>query len=337
MKSSKLPYNHLLILVMLFGTILATSSAHWLIMWAGLELNLIGFMPLMLMRKVYSESEAAVKYFIVQSVGSIFFLFGSMFSYSLTNTWDCPTGVVGQMMIVGGLLIKLGSAPFHSWLPGVMASLSWGACFMLSTWQKLAPLYLLVCVGTELSHRYCIIFSLACVIVGGLGGTNQTQVRGLMAYSSISHLGWMLLGVALDWGIMAFYYILYFMMTGVVFFGLWATGLVNTSRSHSAGINLYNPWNMILMLSLAGLPPLLGFVPKLMLIIVVVSLKMWLVLVVFVMSSVISIYFYLKLFYVILLSTPPGPRVKMKSTSVYLLTFAVLVSVFGGIISMFLI
>lgn len=86
MKTSKLPYVHLLILVMVFGTLLTTSSSHWLIMWAGLELNLIGFLPLMLIRKLYSESEGGVKYFIVQSLGSIFFLLGRMFSYRLTNT-----------------------------------------------------------------------------------------------------------------------------------------------------------------------------------------------------------------------------------------------------------
>ena len=333
MKTSKLPYVHLLILVMVFGTLLTTSSSHWLIMWAGLELNLIGFLPLMLIRKLYSESEAGVKYFIVQSLGSIFFLFGRMFSYRLTNTWDCPTGVIGQIMIVGGLLIKLGRAPFHRWLPGVMASLRWFSCFIISTWQKLAPLFLLVCVGTELSHRYCIIFSLACVIVGGLGGINQTQVRALMAYSSISHLGWILLGVALDWGIMAFYYIVYVLITGMVFAGLWSTGIVNRSRPQSAGIYLYNPWNIILLLSLAGLPPLLGFVPKLILIVAVVNLEIWLVLIIIVLTRVISIFYYLKLFYLILLSKPPaGPPVKLSFVRLCILTLGVLVSVVGGII-----
>lgn len=108
----------------------------------------------------------------------------------------------------------------------------------------------------------------------------------------------------LDWGIIAFYYILYVLITGIVFVGLWTTGMVSGNRPQSAGVYLYNPWNIILLLSLAGLPPLLGFVPKLMIIVAVVNLEIWLVLVVIVLRRVISIFFYLKLFYLIFLSKP---------------------------------
>lgn len=101
--------------------------------------------------------------------------------------------ILGFIVLIGGLCVKLGLFPFHYWLPRVMAGLPWVSCLLLATWQKFAPLFLMLCL-LELSRSYLI----ACVVcfigmgsslVGGLGGMNQTQIRALLAYSSIGHLG----------------------------------------------------------------------------------------------------------------------------------------------------
>ena len=119
----------------------------------GLELNLIGFLPVIVIHGSYSEREAAVKYFIVQRLGSILLLFGRMCAYRISFTWENLFSNQGVLLIMGGLLAKLGCAPFHMWLPGVMANLSWLPCMLVATWQKIAPLYLLRLL---VSYRYLL-------------------------------------------------------------------------------------------------------------------------------------------------------------------------------------
>ncbi len=194
---SGLPFGYVFLLVIRIGTFLSISSIHWLRIWAGLEINLIGFLPMLVYQKRISERESGVKYFIVQALGSRFLVLGSLMAFNSSFTWDYyfefSFRTLGFMVLAAGLCVKLGLFPFHYWLPSVMAGLPWLSCLLLATWQKIAPLFLLLCL-LELNKVYRITF-IFCIIragrslVGGFGGINQTQVRALLAYSSIGHLG----------------------------------------------------------------------------------------------------------------------------------------------------
>nr|YP_010360282.1 NADH dehydrogenase subunit 2 [Nassarius gregarius]UNQ32886.1 NADH dehydrogenase subunit 2 [Nassarius gregarius] len=304
---SSLPFGYMFMSVMGVGTLLSVSSLYWLSIWAGLEINLIGFLPMLVYQKSVSESQSAVKYFIIQALGSSFLMFGSLLMFNMSFTWDLLTKVsnpslLGFTLLMGGLCIKLGLFPFHYWLPGVMAGLPWISCLILATWQKLAPLFLVLSL-LELSQSYMMILTLCLIsagstLIGGVGGMNQTQIRALLAYSSISHLGWMLFAaIHSEWS-MKMYLGIYILISISLFLSLWYSdsgmmkNINNMKNSGLASLTI-----MLLLLSLGGLPPLLGFISK-WLVIVVGSGGPWIpVIFLLILGSLMSLFYYLSLFF----------------------------------------
>nr|YP_009860909.1 NADH dehydrogenase subunit 2 [Nassarius siquijorensis]QKI31781.1 NADH dehydrogenase subunit 2 [Nassarius siquijorensis] len=309
---SSLPFGYMFMSVMGIGTLFSVSSVHWLGIWAGLEINLIGFLPMLVYQKSVSESQSAVKYFIVQALGSSFLMFGSLLVFNMSFTWDMYTkvsnpSILGFIILVSGLCIKLGLFPFHYWLPGVMAGLPWVSCLILATWQKLAPLFLVLCL-LEISKSYSIVFML-CVIsagsalIGGVGGINQTQIRALLAYSSISHLGWMMFALVHSEWTMKMYLGIYVLISISLFMSLWYndSGMMkdinNLKNSGFAALTI-----MLLLLSLGGLPPLLGFISKWLVIMSSVSGPWMPAVFVLILGSLMSLFYYLSLFFSVFLS-----------------------------------
>nr|YP_009480383.1 NADH dehydrogenase subunit 2 [Nassarius fraterculus]ANH54172.1 NADH dehydrogenase subunit 2 [Nassarius fraterculus] len=304
---SSLPFGYMFMSVMGVGTLLSVSSLYWLSIWAGLEINLIGFLPMLVYQKSVSESQSAVKYFIIQALGSSFLMFGSLLMFNMSFTWDLLTKIsnpslLGLTLLMGGLCIKLGLFPFHYWLPGVMAGLPWISCLILATWQKLAPLFLVLSL-LELSQSYMMILALCLIsagstLIGGVGGMNQTQIRALLAYSSISHLGWMLFAaIHSEWS-MKMYLGIYILISISLFLSLWYSdsgmmkNINNMKNSGLASLTI-----MLLLLSLGGLPPLLGFISK-WLVIVVGSGGPWIpVIFLLILGSLMSLFYYLSLFF----------------------------------------
>uniref|UniRef100_A0A2S0BEE6 NADH-ubiquinone oxidoreductase chain 2 n=1 Tax=Reticunassa festiva TaxID=1052094 RepID=A0A2S0BEE6_9CAEN len=304
---SSLPFGYMFMSVMGVGTLLSVSSLHWLSIWAGLEINLIGFLPMLVYQKSVSESQSAVKYFIIQALGSSFLMFGSLLMFNMSFTWDLLTKIsnpslLGFTVLMGGLCIKLGLFPFHYWLPGVMAGLPWISCLILATWQKLAPLFLVLSL-LELSQSYGMILALCLIsagsaLIGGMGGMNQTQIRALLAYSSISHLGWMLFAaIHSEWS-MKMYLGIYVLISISLFLSLWYSDsgmMKNINSMKNSG--LASLTIMLLLLSLGGLPPLLGFISK-WLVIVVSSSGPWTsVIFLLILGSLMSLFYYLSLFF----------------------------------------
>nr|YP_003204785.1 NADH dehydrogenase subunit 2 [Cymbium olla]ACF04879.1 NADH dehydrogenase subunit 2 [Cymbium olla] len=308
---SSLPFSLMFLVIMVTGTLFSVSSIHWLAIWSGLEINLIGFLPVLVYGKKISESESAVKYFIIQAMGSSMLIFGSLIIYTSTFSWEMVNsgvmGIIGGFItLISGLFIKLGLFPFHYWLPSVMAGLSWLSCLLLTTWQKVAPLYLMVCL-MELNQSY-EVFLILCMIgagssvMGGLGGLNQTQVRALLAYSSIGHLGWIVFAIVHSEWVMKMYFAVYVMVSVCIFMSLWykdsgmAKDLDNLSEHNFLQLGV-----VVLLLSLGGLPPMLGFISKLI-VILVGAPKSYLFLMVMVIGSVMSLFYYLGLFFSMSLS-----------------------------------
>lgn len=308
---SRLPFGYIFLSVIGIGTLLSVSSIHWLIIWAGLEINLIGFLPLLVYQKSVSERQSAVKYFIVQALGSSFLIFGRLISFSSSFGWDAYIRGynyrrVGFLVLICGLFIKLGLFPFHYWLPRVMAGLPWISCILLATWQKFAPLFLLLCL-TEMNQFYRVRLFICVVrigssLVGGVGGMNQTQTRALLAYSSIGHLGWMRFAVIHSEWTIKVYLAVYVLISISLFTSLWYSDFGNIK-------NIYNLKDfsfiylrvMFLLLSLGGLPPLLGFVSKWLVVLVGVR-SVWAPVVFgLILGSLMSLFYYLSLFFSIFL------------------------------------
>nr|WNO19121.1 NADH dehydrogenase subunit 2 [Concholepas concholepas] len=344
---SVLPFSYMFMMVMVMGTLLSVSSFHWLSIWAGLEINLIGFLPLLVYQKSTSESESAVKYFIVQALGSSMLIFGSLIAFNMSFTWDMYAGNLshsaGLLIIVVGLCMKLGLFPFHYWLPSVMAGLPWITCLLLATWQKFAPLFLFLCL-LELSESYVLVLSL-CVIsagsslVGGIGGMNQTQIRALLAYSSIGHLGWMTFALLHSEWSMKFYLLVYVLVSLFMFISLWGADLaIMKDISSLKNFGFLQMSVMLFLLSLGGLPPLLGFVSKWLVILVSSGNVFLSVLFFLILGSLMSLFYYLSLFFSVFLSNMKESGVSSlmyKTEQTSTLAVAVSFNLVGGVLIAF--
>nr|YP_009192144.1 NADH dehydrogenase subunit 2 [Phasianella solida]ALK03401.1 NADH dehydrogenase subunit 2 [Phasianella solida] len=317
MLASFLPYSFLLLGVMVLGTLTGLSSSCWLGAWVGLEINLIGFIPILVYGGSMKEGESGILYFIVQSLGSGLLMVGSLISFDVAGGWDVSLYEVYPWSLVVtsmSLMLKLGSFPFHSWFPKVMAGGSWFSCLLLVTWQKVGPLFLLNEMiwswsncesstfglsGPKIFLFLLIVGSLGSLI-GGVGGINQTEVRALLAYSSIGHIGWMVFCCLLGWGVLLNYFVFYFFISVCFFVALWrfeGYSHLRMSVGKSEESKFSETSVILMLLSLGGMPPLLGFYPKL----VVILECCWgygpVYLSMLILGSLISLYYYLSLLF----------------------------------------
>nr|AIZ68591.1 NADH dehydrogenase subunit 2 [Provanna sp. JWQ-2014] len=341
---SALPFSYMFFFMIIFGSLFSMSSCHWLGIWAGLEINLIGFLPLLVYQKSMSESESAVKYFVVQALGSSLLIFGSLSGYNLSFSWESLNFVENlsylSLLIIGSsLIMKMGMFPFHFWFPSVMAGLPWLSCLLLTTWQKVAPLFLISSLF-ELNemHWFFFMFCLASIgssLIGGIGGLNQTQIRALLAYSSIGHLGWITFALIHSNWAMKVYLSIYILISFCIFMSLWHMNLGGIKNLNNLVFSNYFGFSMMIMLlSLGGLPPLLGFISKWNVIMASVSLSSWFFIFLLILGSLISLFYYLNLFFSLFfnwLKKSGLNTVGLKSEN-KLVVFSLLLNVLGGFV-----
>nr|AFI54747.1 NADH dehydrogenase subunit 2 [Sastragala edessoides] len=269
-------------MVMVASTIFTMSSNNWISMWMGLEMNMMAFMPLILNKKYSKSSMAAMTYFLVQSVGSLILMFSMLMKMQIS--------MFNELMTMS-LLIKLGSAPFHMWVPEIMSKLSWESCLILSTWQKIAPLSMLM--NMQNSMLLLTIAIIMSAVMGALGGINQTSLRKIMGFSSINHMAWMLMNTTTNsW--MMYMTIYSFMMTTICYlFKFYNIYFINQMNN----MNMSTTEKLCIsttMLSMGGLPPFLGFLPKWMVIQNMINENNFLVMTILIMMSLITLMYYMR-------------------------------------------
>nr|YP_010281942.1 NADH dehydrogenase subunit 2 [Turbo cornutus]UKH51321.1 NADH dehydrogenase subunit 2 [Turbo cornutus] len=306
---SVMPFGFLFIFVLVFGSIMSLSSLHWLGIWVGLEVNLMGFIPILVYRGITQETESGMKYFIVQALGSGMIMLGSLISFNISFSWELMglvSSSIGLMILIFGLMIKLGSFPFHFWLPSVMAGISWMSCMILTTWQKVAPVFLLSSLlhgwsnSTTWEISILIIIASFSSIVGGVGGLNQTQIRAILAYSSIAHMGWMVFCGVVSESVLKIYFLIYFVVSICIFVTLWcfeSSYYIQMGSLVGEKMKINEVFLIVMLLSLGGMPPFLGFVGK--------WLAIWFscngyfpgCILFLLLGSLISLFYYLSLFF----------------------------------------
>nr|AIE43261.1 NADH dehydrogenase subunit 2 [Epiplatys duboisi] len=291
------------------GTTLTFSSSHWLLAWMGLEINTLAIIPLMTQHHHPRAVEATTKYFLVQATAAATLLFASIMNAWLSGQWMITnmSHPIAITAITIALAMKLGLAPTHAWLPDVLQGLNLNTGLILATWQKLAPFSLLIQI--QPSSSYLLVFmGLASTLIGGWGGLNQTQLRKILAYSSIAHLGWMVLVIQFSPSITLLTLLIYFIMTFSIFtlFKLNNSTNINslaTSWSYTPALSALAP---LILLSLGGLPPLLGFLPKWIIIQELTNQNMAMVATLAALSALLSLFFYLRLSYALTLTISPN-------------------------------
>nr|WJQ22363.1 NADH dehydrogenase subunit 2 [Hypseleotris klunzingeri] len=305
--------NPYIMTILLFGLGLGTTitfaSSHWLLAWMGLEINTLAIIPLMAQQHHPRAIEATTKYFLTQATAAATLLFASITNAWLTGQWDIQQMVhpLPLTMITLALALKIGLAPLHTWLPEVLQGLDLTTGLILSTWQKIAPFVLLLQIS-KTDQTMLVVLALASTLVGGWGGLNQTQLRKILAYSSIAHLGWMMLIIQFAPSLTLLALILYFVMTFSAFltFKINNATTINTLAASWAKAPLITATAPMILLSLGGLPPLTGFMPKWLILQEMTKQDLALTATIAALTALLSLYFYLRLSYAMTLTMSPN-------------------------------
>nr|AAK56885.1 NADH dehydrogenase subunit II [Rana cascadae] len=297
------------LLSLAIGTTITLSSFHWLLAWIGLEINTLAIIPLMTKMPHPRAIEAATKYFLTQAAASALILFSSLINAWQTGEWNINSLTDLPMNALSiALMMKLGLAPLHFWMPEVLQGISLPTGLILSTWQKIAPMTLLLQTSHLLNLNLTIALGFTSILIGGWGGIGQTQLRKIMAFSSIGHLGWIIIILKFNPQLSLFNFVLYIIMTAAMFMSLIsmsATKMSQISTSWSKTPTL-STTTMLVMLSLAGLPPLTGFAPKLLITLELIKQNATLLAATIMLISLLALFFYLRLTYIVTMTLSPN-------------------------------
>nr|AWF70257.1 NADH dehydrogenase subunit 2 [Polioptila plumbea] len=301
---------------LILGTTITISSNHWIMAWAGLEINTLAILPLISKSHHPRAIEAATKYFLVQSAASALLLFSSMTNAWYTGQWDISqmTHPTSCLILTTALAMKLGLVPFHFWFPEVLQGASLPIGLLLSTAMKFPPITLLYMTAPSLNPTLLATMALLSAAVGGWMGLNQTQTRKILAFSSISHLGWMAIIITYSPKLALLNFYLYTLMTMTVFLSLNAMKALKLSTLMTSWTKTpaISTMLMLTLLSLAGLPPLTGFLPKWLILQELTKQEMAPAATAIALLSLLGLFFYLRLAYCTAITLPPHTTNSMK-------------------------
>lgn len=299
----------IILLSLTLGTTLTLISSHWLLAWIGLEINTLAILPLIAMRHHPRAVEATIKYFIIQAAAAALILFASSSNAWITGQWGINFNLheFPAALITMALALKIGVAPIHFWLPEVLQGLELVTGLILSTWQKIAP-FVLISQIIPVNSDLITILGLASILAGGWGGLNQTQLRKILAYSSIAHLGWMILVIQFNQELALLALVLYIPITSATFliFKLNSSTTINSLATSWTKTPILIAITPLVLFSLGGLPPLSGFLPKWIIIQEITKQDIPLTASLAALGALLSLYFYLRISYALTLTISPN-------------------------------
>nr|ACN78072.1 NADH dehydrogenase subunit 2 [Gymnocichla nudiceps]ACN78073.1 NADH dehydrogenase subunit 2 [Gymnocichla nudiceps] len=319
---------------LLLGTTITISSNHWMMAWTGLEINTLAILPLISKSHHPRAIEAATKYFLVQAAASALLLFSSMTNAWYTGQWDITqlTHPTSCLLLTTAISMKLGLVPFHFWFPEILQGTSLTTGLLLATALKFPPITLLLITSSSLNPALLTIMAITSTALGGWAGLNQTQTRKILAFSSISHLGWMTIILLYNPKLTLITFYIYCLMTIPIFLTLNTIKTLKLTTMSTAWTKIpsLTATLMLMLLSLAGLPPLTGFLPKWLIIQELTKQEMTTAATIIALLSLLGLFFYLRLAYCATITLPPNSINHMKqwqtnkSTNMTITTFITL-------------
>nr|AXS65521.1 NADH dehydrogenase subunit 2 [Laemophloeidae sp. KM-2017] len=279
------------------GTFITISAYSWFSMWLGLEINLLSIIPLLNSTKNSFPSEAALKYFITQSMASTVIMFAII---SLLFSKDIFENNF-SLILNSAILTKMGAAPFHFWFPEIIEGLSWMNSLIILTWQKIAPM-ILIFYFIELTNFFIFIIIVSSMI-GSIMGLNQINLRKILAYSSINHIAWLLCSLLDSFSIWMIYFSIYSIILMTLIFILnkihafQISQLMNMSFSNK----MMNLSIFLIFFSLGGLPPFLGFLPKWLVINALISNNYFILSFLLIIFTLITLFYYIRVTFLALI------------------------------------
>nr|AAG00730.1 NADH dehydrogenase subunit 2 [Acanthosaura capra] len=292
------------------STALTALSNNWVLAWLSLELNTLAILPVISKTKHPRAIEASTKYFLTQAVASCLLLSASTTNAWQTGTWDITqiTNKPASALMFLALTMKAGTVPTHFWLPEVMQGSTLQTAMLISTWQKIAPTILMLSTSNFTPPNITLTLGLLSMTFGGWGGMNQTQLRKMMAYSSIANMGWTLVVLTSEPKTSMINIITYI----VIVLPTMAMMILTSTKTLQ---NMSTSWTIspiasttmaLLLLSTAGLPPLTGFFPKLLILNELMTQSLTPTAILATMTSLLGLVFYLRTAYLTTLLSSPG-------------------------------
>ena len=325
-------------LLALLGQLVLVSGSNLLTLYLGLELMALPTYALVAMRHNSEKSvEAAIKYFILGALASGFLLYGMSMLYGVTGSLDLIeifktvadprvnhlVMAFGLVFIVAGLAFKLGVVPFHMWVPDVYQGAPTAVTLMIAAAPKIAAFGLLfrLLVNTLLPllgdwQPMLVLLSILSLVVGNVTAIAQTNVKRMLAYSAIAQMGFVMLGMLSVFDDHAFsastYYVITYVLTTLGSFGLLMLlsrkGYDCETLDGLKGLNKTHPWfafiGLVMMFSLAGIPPTVGFAAKLSVLEALVDAQHTFIAIIAVIASLIGAFYYLRVVKVMYFDEP---------------------------------
>ncbi len=317
-----------LMMFALLGMLVMISASNFITLYMGLELQALSLYSMVAMHRTSKRaSEAAMKYFVLGALASGMLLYGMSMVYGATGSLDLArvaevvAGGQGNRMIllfglvfvVSGIAFKLGAVPYHMWVPDVYDGAPTAVTLLIGTAPKLAAfvfmlrLLAVALVGFEFDWQgMLMVLSLLSMILGNVIAIAQTNIKRMLAYSTIANMGFMLMGFLtanLDGYSAAMFYAVAYVLTSLASFGivmlLSREGFEADQLDDFKGLNQRSPWWALMMLfvmfSLAGIPPTIGFYAKFSVIEAAVNAGFTWLAVVAVMASLVGAFYYLRI------------------------------------------
>ena len=321
----------ILALMSILGMMVMVSGHSLLTLYMGLEIMSLSLYALIASARDRSVAiEAALKYFVLGAIASGLLLYGMSMIYGITGSLDIAqisnfarastlasqqTLILnfGLVFLVIGVAFKLGAVPFHMWVPDVYQGSPTSVTMFLSTVPKIAAIALLIRLLIDglgdLQHYWSdllMIIAVLSIALGSLVALMQSNIKRMLAYSTISHIGFVLLGfvtgVVEGYGAAVFYILVYILMSLAAFGSIIAlnkSGFEADQISDYQGLSKHSPWFaliiLVVMLSMAGVPPFIGFYSKLFILQQVIAEGYVILAVIAVVFAVISAYYYLQI------------------------------------------
>nr|ALO76192.1 NADH deshydrogenase subunit 2 [Dictyoptera aurora] len=240
-------------------------------------------------KKTLISTESSIKYFITQVMAS------SIMILTIVMIMAYKSQMIFMILMNSSLLTKMGMAPFHFWFPEVMEGLSWMNCLIMMTWQKLAPMVLIMYnLATPMFNEIIIVMAM---LISSFKSFNQISMRKLLTYSSINHMGWMIASMMINQAIWMIYLLIYSLISAMLIWALNANKIMSLNQMYlifknNSHMKLFFSLNF---LNMSGLPPFLGFLPKWMTIEAMINNNLILLAMMMVLSTMIMIFIYLKI------------------------------------------
>ncbi len=336
---------YLLALFATLGMMVMISANHFLTIYLGLELLSLSLYAMVAMdRDSASSTEAAMKYFVLGALASGMLLYGMSMIYGATGSLEITeiatqlysrnmnsvVLVFGLVFVVAGLAFKLGAVPFHMWVPDVYQGAPTAVAMFIGSAPKLAAFAIVVrllingmIVASQDWQAMLVILAVLSMGIGNIVAIAQTNIKRMLAYSAISHMGFMLLGIVTgvvggdaDFALNAYsssmFYVVTYVLTSLGAFGmillLSRSGAEAETLDDFKGLNQRSPWFAFIMLtilfSMAGVPFFVGFFAKFSVLQAVVASKQYWLAIVTVLFSLIGAFYYLRVVKVMYFDQP---------------------------------